>query len=52
MRCKFVIARIISCSGYKYLVRTIITTCSDPCSDLFWHYICFCARWHTKLFRL
>jgi hypothetical protein len=35
MRCKFVLVIIISCSGYKYLVRAIITTCSDPCSDLF-----------------
>jgi hypothetical protein len=34
-RCKFVLARIISCSGYKYVVRSIITSCSDPCSDLF-----------------
>jgi hypothetical protein len=32
MRCKFVLAIIISYSGYKYLVRAIITTCSDPCS--------------------
>jgi hypothetical protein len=45
MRCKFVLTRIISCSGYKYLVRAIITTCSDPCSDLFWHYIYFFSRW-------
>jgi hypothetical protein len=29
MRCKFVLIIIISCSGYKYLVRAIITTCSD-----------------------
>jgi hypothetical protein len=35
MRCKFILARIISRSGYKYLVRAIITTCSDSCSDLF-----------------
>jgi hypothetical protein len=35
MRCKFVLARLIRCSGYKYIVRAIITTCSDPCSDLF-----------------
>jgi hypothetical protein len=46
MGCKFVLARIISCSGYKYLVRAIITICSDACSDLFWHCICFCSRWH------
>jgi hypothetical protein len=35
MRCKFILARIISCSGYKYLVWAIITTCSDPCFDMF-----------------
>jgi hypothetical protein len=65
MRFKLIINIIISCSGYTYLVRTIITTYSDPCSivrtiittysdpcsNLFWHYICFCS-WHTKLFRL
>jgi hypothetical protein len=33
IRCKFVLARIISCSGYKCLVRVVITICSDPCSD-------------------
>jgi hypothetical protein len=44
MRCKFVLSRIISCSGYKYLVRAIITTCSDPWSDLFRQYVCFCSR--------
>jgi hypothetical protein len=33
MRCKFVLARIISISDYKDLVRAIITTYSDPCSD-------------------
>jgi hypothetical protein len=33
MRCKFVLARIISISGYKYLVRAIITTCFDSCFD-------------------
>jgi hypothetical protein len=30
MRCKFVVVRIISCSGYKCFVRVIITICSDP----------------------
>jgi hypothetical protein len=35
MRCKFVIARIISCSGYENLVRAVIITCSNPYSDLF-----------------
>jgi hypothetical protein len=35
MRCKFVLAIIISCSDNKYLVRAIITTCCDPCSNLF-----------------
>jgi hypothetical protein len=29
MRCKFVVVRIISCSGYKCFVRVIITICSD-----------------------
>jgi hypothetical protein len=37
MRCKFVLARIINCSGYKYLVRSIIKMYSDLCSDLLWH---------------
>jgi hypothetical protein len=37
---------------YKYLVRAVITTCFEHCSDLFWRYIYFCSRWHTtKLFR-
>jgi hypothetical protein len=31
MRCKFVHVKTISCFAYKYLVRAIITTCSDPC---------------------
>jgi hypothetical protein len=28
-----VLTGVISCSGYKYFVRAIITTCSDTCSD-------------------
>jgi hypothetical protein len=48
MRRKFVLAIIISCSGYKYLVRAIITTCSDHCSDTTFVFV----RDNTKLFRL
>jgi hypothetical protein len=35
IRCKFVLAIIISCAGYKYPIWAIITICSDLCSDLF-----------------
>jgi hypothetical protein len=35
MKCKFVLGRIISCSGYNCLARVIITIWSDHCSDLF-----------------
>jgi hypothetical protein len=35
MKCKFVLVRIISCSGYNCLAWVIITIWSDHCSDLF-----------------
>jgi hypothetical protein len=44
MRCNFVLVRTISCSGYKCLVWALITMFSNSCSDLLWHYICFCSR--------
>jgi hypothetical protein len=44
MRCKFVLAIITSCFGYKYLVRSIIATCSDSCSDLFFYETVGAAR--------
>jgi hypothetical protein len=50
-----VLARVISGSGYKYFVRVIITTCSDPCSDTTFVFIRddtqYCSHYNRILFQ-
>jgi hypothetical protein len=50
MRCKFVLARVINCSGYKYLVRAMITTCSDNTSVFVRDDIQNCSDYNRILF--